>query len=193
MNYPSILKNIEKHISLTEEEQHYFYSLLTVRHVSRNERILDQGKISKFINFVDSGILRAYHINHDGKDSTIMFAVTDWWITDMYSFVNQIPALLAIEALEDSVILQLNYTQLELLYREIPTFERFFRILMQNAYIREQLRVLDAISLSTEERYHKFTSKYHGFVPRVSQKQIASYLGVTPEFLSTILRKKFHS
>ncbi len=119
-----------------------------------------------------------------------MFAIADWWITDMYSFVNQVPALLSIEALEESEILQVSFAQLDMLYKDIPKFERFFRIIMQNAYIREQLRVLDAISLTTEERYRKFIGKYNQFVPKVSQKQIASYLGVTPEFLSSLIRKK---
>jgi CRP-like cAMP-binding protein len=122
-----------------------------------------------------------------------MFAIKDWWITDMYCFLNQKPALLNIEALEESRVLQLKFAHLEELYKKIPKFERFFRILMQNAYVREQLRVLDTISLTTEERYYRFIHKYPQIVKRVSQKQIASYLGVTPEFLSTVKRKSSDS
>jgi CRP-like cAMP-binding protein len=118
-----------------------------------------------------------------------MFAIQDWWITDMNCFVNQKPALLSIEALEESKIVALDYYLLEELYRSVPKFERFFRILFQNAYIREQLRVLQSISFTTEERYQQFVEKYPAVAQKVTQKQIASYLGVTPEFLSSIKRK----
>jgi CRP-like cAMP-binding protein len=115
-----------------------------------------------------------------------MFAIKDWWITDMFCFVNQQPAMLYIEAIENSCILKLKKEALDKLYIEIPKFERFFRVLMQNAYIREQLRVIQNLSLSAEERYNNFLVKYPQIVKQVTQKQIASYLGVTPEFLSSI-------
>ncbi len=190
MEFASILSNIQKHISISEVEKNHVCSLITPRKLSKGELVLEQGRICNTINFVESGTLRAFHINKDGKESTIMFAIMDWWITDMYCFLNQRPALLNIEALEDSMVLQLKFAQLESLYRDIPKFERFFRILMQNAYIREQLRVLNNISLTTEERYLEFIQKYPQIVQKVSQKQIASYLGVTPEFLSMVKRKK---
>lgn len=189
MEYDAILSNVQRHIAITEMETDYFCSLLSSQMLCKNELVQEQGRICNTINFIDSGILRAFFINKDGKDSTIMFAIKDWWITDMYCFLNNKPALLNIEALEESRVLQLKFTQLEELYNKIPKFEKFFRILMQNAYVREQLRVLDNISLTTEERYYRFIHKYPQIVKRVTQKQIASYLGVTPEFLSTVKRK----
>ncbi len=193
MEFDSIVSNIQKHISISETEMNYFCSLLNSQILYKNELVQEQGRICNTINFIDSGILRAFFINRDGKDSTIMFAIKDWWITDMYCFLNKKPALLNIEALEESRVLQLKFGQLEELYNRIPKFERFFRILLQNAYVREQLRVLDTISLTTDERYRRFINKYPQIVKRVSQKQIASYLGVTPEFLSTIKRKNTDS
>ena len=189
MEYDSILSNVQRHIAITEMETDYFCSLLGSQMLYKNELVQEQGRICNTINFIDSGILRAFFINKDGKDSTIMFATKDWWITDMYCFLNNKPALLNIEALEESRVLQLKFIQLEELYNKIPKFEKFFRILMQNAYVREQLRVLDNISLTTEERYNRFIQKYPQIVKRVTQKQIASYLGVTPEFLSAVKRK----
>jgi len=189
MEYDSILSNVQRHIAITEMETDYFCSLLGSQMLYKNELVQEQGRICNTINFIDSGILRAFFINKDGKDSTIMFAIKDWWITDMYCFLNNKPALLNIEALEESRVLQLKFIQLEELYNKIPKFEKFFRILMQNAYVREQLRVLDNISLTTEERYNRFIQKYPQIVKRVTQKQIASYLGVTPEFLSAVKRK----
>ena len=164
-------------------------SMLVVRDIQKKELVLQQGQISKKLYFVELGSLRAYNVNDEGKESTIMFAVQDWWITDMNCFANQKPALLSIEALEKSRIMELDFQLLEELYQKIPKFERFFRILFQNAYIREQLRTLHNISFTTEERYWQFVEKYPEIVAKVTQKQIASYLGVTPEFLSSVKKK----
>ena len=190
MTHELILKNIAKHISLNQDEVSYFVALLRPKQVPRKEYILKEGQLCKDINFVHSGNLRAYYLDKSGKESTIMFAVADWWLTDMYCFINQQPAMLNIEALEDSCIFQLQKSDLDDLYVKIPKFERFFRIIMQNAYIREQLRVIQNLSLSAEERYRNFLEKYPQIVQQVTQKQIASYLGITPEFLSMIRANK---
>lgn len=189
MGNDQIFNNVQKHITLNDVEKQYFESLLKVERIAKKELILKQGQICKKIYFVESGSLRAFNTNEDGKESTIMFAFQNWWITDMNCFVNQKQALLSIEALEDSQVIALHGNALEALYDKIPKFERFFRILFQNAYIREQQRALHYISLTTEERYRKFINKYPGIADKVTQKQIASYLGVTPEFLSTVKRK----
>lgn len=98
--------------------------------------------------------------------------------------------MISIEAVENSDLLQLSNDDIELLYVKVPKFERFFRILMQNSYVREQLRVLQSLSLPAEQRYHIFLKKYPAFAQTVPQKYIASYLGITPEFLSFIRKKK---
>jgi CRP-like cAMP-binding protein len=185
-----ILKNIAKHISIDEDEATYFISILKQKQVAKRQLILKEGQKCKNIYFVDSGILRAYHLDKEGKQATIMFAVADWWITDMYCFISEQPAMLNIEAVEDSHIFQLQKDELDKLYTRVPKFERFFRIIMQNAYIREQLRVIQNLSLSAEERYDHFLSKYPQVAKQVTGKQIASYLGITPEFLSAIRGQK---
>ncbi len=186
MHHYQIFHNIQKHISLSDSEKRHLLSLLVVKSVSRKELILKQGQLCSKIYFIESGSLRAYNINSDGKESTIMFAVRDWWITDMNCFVNQKPSMLSIEALEASNIIGLEHETIKSLYATIPKFERFFRILFQNAYIREQKRALNNISLTTEEKYWEFVKQYPQIAAKVTQKQIASYLGVTPEFLSAV-------
>ena len=181
-----IFKNIAKHISLIDSEIQYLWSLMKKISLDKKEYILSQGKICNKIYFVDQGSLRAYNVNENGKESTIMFAVSDWWITAIDSFMNQKASSLTIVALENSTILELDYDNLQTLLLKIPKFERFFRILFQNAYIREQRRALHNISMSTEERYVQFIKKYPAIVEKITQKQIASYLGVTPEFLSAL-------
>lgn len=190
MDESLILKNISRHIALNKDETSYFLSLLKEKTIQKKELILKQQNLCREINFVQSGVLRAFYLDPSGKESTIMFAVPDWWITDMFCFINQKPAMLTIEALEESTVLQLQKESLDELYIKVPKFERFFRIMMQNAYIREQLRIIENLSLTAEERYDAFLRKYPLAAERVTQKQIASYLGITPEFLSSIKTNK---
>jgi CRP/FNR family transcriptional regulator, anaerobic regulatory protein len=190
MTQDLVLHNISKHISLDNEETAYFMSLLKPKQLLKKSFILKEGQRCKYISFVNSGTLRAYYLDKEGKEATIMFAVADWWITDMYCYINRLPAMLNIEAVENSSIFQLQKDHFDTLLLKVPKFERFFRILMQNAYIREQLRVIQNLSLSAEQRYDNFLSKYPLVAKKVTQKQIASYLGITPEFLSTIRGNK---
>lgn len=192
MDYSLVLKNISKHITLDDGETAYFTSLLKYKEVRKKDILLKEGQTCRYINYVHSGALRAYHLDMEGNESVIMFAINDWWVTDMCSFTTLQPAMLNIDALEDSTIFELDKNDLDKLYIKVPKFERFFRIIMQNSYVREQLRVIQNLSISAEQKYINFIAKYPQFVQRVSQKQIASYLGMTPEFLSTI-RKKISS
>lgn len=185
-----ILKNIARHVSLTEAENDYFLSLIKFQKVAKRDFLLHQGDLCKTINFVNSGTLRAFFTDKESRESTIMFAVEDWWITDMHCFLKQSAAMLSIQAIEDSTVWTLRKQDLETLYNNVPKFERFFRILMQNAYVREQVRVLENLSLTAEERYNNFVKKYPQIVQQVTQKQIASYLGITPEFLSALRANK---
>lgn len=188
-NFSRILKAIQKHIFLEDKEREYVRSVFSFKELRSKEILLRQGASCNKLFFVEAGILRAYNLTEGGKETTIMFAVQDWWITDMNAFINQKSSLITLETLEDSRIFELNFKDFEPMLTAYPKFERFFRILFQNAYVREQLRVLDYISQPTEERYRRFIGKYPQIVEKVTQKQIASYLGVTPEFLSSIKKK----
>ena len=185
-----ILKNVSKHISLDEKETGLFTSLLTYKEVPKKTLLLTEGQACKYLSYVHSGALRSYCLDKEGKESTIMFAVADWWLTDMYCFLNNKPAMMYIESIDDSCILQISKENFDKLFYKIPKFERLFRILMQNAYTREQLRVIENLTLTAEERYDRFLNKYPKIAQQVTQKQIASYLGITPEFLSAIRKKK---
>ena len=189
MDYNLVLQNVSRHITLDKEEISYFTSLLSHKEVRRKEFLLQAGAVAKHINFIHSGALKAYYMDVKSDENIIMLAVDDWWITDMYSFTSGNPAIQYISAIEDSVVYQLQKNDFDQLLVKIPAFERFFRILMQNAYIREQLRVIQNLSMPAEERYLNFLKKYPQLVQRVTQKQIASYIGVSPEFLSAMRRR----
>jgi len=181
-----IIKNITKHISLSEEAKAFFVSSVTLKTYKKKETILQAGNLCRDIYFVNQGILRAYVMTQDGKESTLMFAAKDWWITDMHCFQKELPAVVNIEALEQSAIYVLTKSQLENLYQRYPEFNKYFRILLQNAYCREQLRSIQNLTLKAKERYDSFVHTYPNFIQAIPQKYIASYLGITPEFLSSL-------
>lgn len=187
--HQSILANLKKHIELEEKEKQHFLSLLEEFQIKKKAYLLKQNNWCDRIFFVHQGLIRSYSIGQDGKEATVMFAFKDWWITDMYAFVKETPALTNIQALEHSVGLSLSKQALDQLYDRVPKFEKFFRILMQNAYIREQYRVWQNISMTAEERYLNFIEKYPQVEQKIAQKYIASYLGITPEFLSTMKKR----
>lgn len=179
-----ILKNIAQHITLTQLEQELFLSKTEVHHYKAKTILLNSGAICKHSYFVNSGILRSFNINDNIVEHVLTFACEGWWIGDMYSLLSQKPGNLFIEVLEDAEVVLLSKENQEILYREIPKLERFFRILTENSLVANQERLMDNLSLTAEERFEKFCKKYPTLIQKVAQKQIASYLGVTPEFFS---------
>jgi len=185
-----ILQNIAKHISLTKEQENYFLSLLKNKKVRKKLFLSQEGDISKGPFFVTKGILRSYTVDKNGFEHVLQFAPPGWWMADMYSLITQQPGSLSIDAVEDSEVLLLPKQELDKLYNEIPAFERFFRILAENALVTFQQRLIDNLSLTAKERYENFCKRYPLLIERLPQKQVASYIGVTPEFLSKMLKSK---
>lgn len=180
----SILQNISRFVSLAPEEQELFLSKTETKQYKAKTIILHSGEICKHSYFVNSGLLRNFNINDNIVEHVLSFACEGWWIGDMYSLLSQKPGNLFIEVLEDAEVVLLSKENQEELYLEIPKLERFFRILTENSLVANQDRIMDIISLSAEERFDKFCKRYPTLIQRVPQKQIASYIGVTPEFFS---------
>jgi CRP-like cAMP-binding protein len=191
--YSLILDNIKKHINLTEEEERHLISLLKPISIKRKEWLLEAGEICKYSYFVISGCLRGYTIDTNGFEHVLSFAPKNWWIADMYSLISQKPGAVYIQALESTEILALSKTAQERLYIEVPAFERFFRIITENSLVSFQQRLLDNLSLPAEERYQNFCKRYQGLTDILPAKQVASYIGVTPEFLSKMKHKLLYT
>jgi len=186
--YQSILDNVSKHIRLTETESSFFTSLLEHKTIRKREFLIRSGEVSKHETFVVKGLLRAYTIDASGREHVVMFAMESWWISDLYSFLTQTAGTQNIDALEDTEVLQIKRQDLEKLYIQVPKFDRFFRILLQNAFVANQQRIVSAISQTAEEQYMTFIKKYPSIEQRVPQHLVASYLGITPETISRIRR-----
>lgn len=184
--YSRILQNIQRHVVLTDSEQAYFVSLLRKKSLRRRQYLLQEGDICRYENFIVQGCLRTYEVGLNGQEHVLQFGVEGWWIGDMYSFLTETPSKLNIDALENAELLQIDRASLEALYLEVPKFERFFRIIIQNAFIAGQQRLLSNLADNAEARYLDFLKRYPNIEQRVSNAQIASYLGISPETLSRI-------
>ncbi|MDB5026048.1 MAG: Crp/Fnr family transcriptional regulator [Mucilaginibacter sp.] len=181
-----ILNNISGYIRLDQKDKAFFISLLKPIKLKRRQMLLEEGEICRFSSFVTHGCLRGFSVDENGFEHVLNFAPQNWWIADMYSLITQKPGVLNIEALEDTEILTLSKVSQEKLYLEVPVFERFFRIITENSLVSYQQRLLDNLSLTAEERYVNFCRRYPTLVNGLPSKQIASYIGVTPEFFSKL-------
>jgi len=180
----SILQNIAKHVSLTPEEEAMFLSNTKTKKYKAKTILLSSGEIAGCTYFVNYGILRSFNINDNIIEHVLHFACEGWWIGDMYSYISEKPGNLFIEVLEDSEVVIISKENHQDLYKKIPKLERFFRILAENSLVAHQERLIDNLSLSAEERFEKMCKKYPSLIQKVTQKHLASYIGVTPEFFS---------
>ncbi len=184
-----LIDYFEKFLPLNDEEKSVLEEYFKERRIKRKQFILQEGDICKHNTFVVEGCFRMYMIDKKGKEHNLQFAIENWWIGDIDSFHSEKPSRLYIEAIENAVILQCKKEDQIKLFVNYPKFNRIFRVLAENAMVSLQNRVLHNISSTAEERYLDFVERYPNFFNRISNVQIASYLGVTPEFLSAIRKK----
>jgi CRP-like cAMP-binding protein len=183
-----LYQKINEKITLTEEEFNLCKALFSPKKLRKKQYILQEGDVSKYNIFVTKGLLRSYTIDDKGNEHILQFALEGWWTADLYSFFTDEPSLFNIEALEDSELLLITRPSWESLLQQLPAFERYFRILIQNSLIATQRRLMDSLSETAERKYLKFMKTYPESVQRVPQHMIASYLGITRETLSRLRR-----
>ena len=189
-NMIKLLKNnIAAHISLSENETEAFCNLFEHKTIKKKSFLLREGEVCKFEGFVVKGLFRVYHIDQNGFEQILYFAVENWWITDIDSFTTETPSRLFIEALEDSEVLIISKKDKEYAYSNMPEIEKLFRVMTQKTHVALQRRMIDNLSKTAESRYVEFTEKYPHLIQRLSNIQIAAYLGITNVFLSNIRKK----
>lgn len=186
-----LLANIQKHVSLTEEEWQFASSLITERIFKKGEFINKEGEVNRYTHFIEMGSARVFYINSDGQEHVVQLGIRGWWTGDFPSFITQTRGLLYTEALELTNIMAFSYDSLQTLYSQVPAFERYFRLLIQKAYASFQYRILHNMSMDAEQRYRIFSETYPLLDQQISQKHIASYLGMSAEFLSKV-KKRIH-
>ncbi|MBL7765521.1 MAG: Crp/Fnr family transcriptional regulator [Chitinophagaceae bacterium] len=189
MTTKPLINYFEKFIPLNEEEKLIIEDIFKERKIKRKQFILQEGDICNQNTFIIEGCFRSYTVDDKGKEHNLQFAVENWWVGDIGSFHSEKPSKLNIEAIENSIILQCKKEDQIKLFVNYPKFDRIFRVLAENAIVSMQNRILQNISSTAEERYLDFVERFPHFFNRISNVQIASYLGVTPEFLSAIRKK----
>lgn len=190
MDENALLKNIAQHVRLTQEEILIFERFWTEKILEKGEYLLRNGDICRYDSYVVSGALKAFYINDEkGKEEILFFAVDDWWACDLDSFSRQQPSIYNIQAIAKTTVLQINHYSFQKLLTALPALERYFRIILQSYLGTLQKRIVYSNMCDAESRYYTFLENYPNIVSKVPQYLIASYLGVSAEFISRIKRK----
>lgn len=186
----SLLKaHINKRVILTDEEFALCSEFFVPKKIRKKQYFLQEGDISRHLGFVNSGCMRVYTLDDKGTEHIVQFAIEDWWVSDLSSFLSGLPAKYNIDALQDSELLLLDKSERDKMLEAVPKMERFFRLIMESNYIATHQRIVDSLSISAEERYLKFVKTYPALLENIPQHLIASYLGITPQSLSRIRKE----
>jgi CRP-like cAMP-binding protein len=185
----SLKQNVAHHISISDNEMEEFCDLFHRKTIKKKTFLLREGEVCEFEGFVAKGLFRVYHIDQDGFEQILYFAIENWWITDIDSFTNGKPSKLFIEALEDSEVLLISKKDKEFAYAKLPLIEKLFRVMTQKTHVALQRRMIDNLSKAADQRYLDFIERYPDHYKRLTNLQIAAYLGISHEFVSKIRRK----
>jgi CRP-like cAMP-binding protein len=186
MKIEPLLKYINKYVSLTQEETDVLVSKVIYRKYLKGQYLVQQGDVCKYSCFVVSGCTKTFYMDDEGQEHIMMFSIEDWWTSDMSSFINQTPADFNIQFLENTELIMLPHDVIEELYAQIPKLERLFRQIIEKAFIASQKRIVRNLSMTAKDKYLYFKNQYPEIEQRIPQYMVASYLGITKEFLSKI-------
>ena len=189
-NQQLIANYIQKFVQLLPEELEVFCNSFKETKIKKRQFIVQPEFTAKYRNYIVDGAFRSYVVGDNGEDHTITFAINDWWITDYNSYIFQQPATMFVVALEDSLIMQLDFKTEQELKKMNPKFETFFRMIAERSVAFYQRRLITNLTKTAEERYQEFDEKYPAIVQRVPQYALASFLGMTTEYLSKLRNKR---
>jgi len=188
--FKDIIAHMKKFISLTEAEEELLISYLTVKEVKKKEHLLRAGETCQENYFIIKGLFRLYLITSKGAEQVIQFGIEGWWITEYHSYKSGMPSGFYLQAVENATVIAINRNTQEELFGKLPQLERYFRFVLEKAYAAQLMRIHYIFNLTGEEQYRMMVEKYPAFVQRIPQYMLASFLGITPEFLSMLRAKK---
>lgn len=192
MEQDLLLSNIRTFVPISQDDWQFVISHAVKRTFRKGAFISREGEVNRYTNFIEEGSARVFYIDSKGAEHVIQLGVRGWWISDFASFITQKKGLLYTEALSPTTVISFSYENVQLIYEKIPVFERFYRLLIQNAYASFQHRVLHNLSMDAEQIYRSFSEAYPALDQQIPQKHVASYLGMSAEFLSKI-KKRIHA
>ncbi|MEL1243610.1 Crp/Fnr family transcriptional regulator [Flavobacterium sp. DGU11] len=188
--FTEIIAHISKFITLTTAEEELLTSYLSIKEVKKKEHLLREGEVCQENYFVIKGLIRMYLITPKGVEQVIQFGIENWWITEYNSYKSGQPSGFYLQAIENATVVAINRNVQEELFEKIPQLEKYFRQVLERAYSAQLTRIHYIFNLTGEEQYRLMLQKYPAFVQRVPQYMLASFLGITPEFLSMLRAKK---
>ncbi|MEM9078160.1 MAG: Crp/Fnr family transcriptional regulator [Bacteroidota bacterium] len=185
-----LAEHIKSIVAISDEQLVKLCDRFVEKRFSKKEHVLHITNQVNEVYFILKGCVRTYVHDLNGVEHNITFSMEDWWFGDLQSYIKKTPASFTIQALEDLTVLAISRENWNVLLQEIPEFVEYTRVLFRNTMFSHENRILQNLSYTAEERYRYFLENYPNLSQRISQKHIASYLGITPEFLSMLRRKK---
>lgn len=189
MNSLILKKSIEKHVELNDDEFQELINIASLRRYKKGQYIVHEGAVQRKTHFILNGAAIAFFIDSNGNEHVIQFAVEGWWISDIHCFVLNKPALFSVRVIEECELLEFSYDDLRRVYRKAPPIQSYFLSITQIAFASFQERTLCNLSMSAEDKYLKFVTRYSAIEKRFPQKIIASYLGISAAFFSKMKKK----
>ncbi len=177
---------LNKYVQFTEQEIDVIFNHLSVENFKKKELLLQQNAVCKHRYFIIEGLVRLFYVDANGAEKTVLFGIENWWITNLESFIKEIPSEKIIQALENTFVLSITKEELEKLYLLVPKLERAFRKITENMLISIQRKDEVYMKKSSKKRYENLIKQIPNFINRVPQYMIASYLGISPEYLSEL-------
>lgn len=184
-----LIEHFREIVPLKDSDIDAILPKLEIIQLKKKDYLLHEGQISRSMRFIAEGSLYAYHIDEKGKENITQLGIENWWVNDLYSYLSELPSRMFIRANEKTTVIQISKNNLELLYKEVPAISEFWRLKMQSAYVTLQERTFEHSRVDAYTKYRTFVTTYRNIEQRFPQYMIASYLGITVEYLS-YLRKK---
>lgn len=183
-----VINTITRYVPLTASDRKLIQPFWKDHAFAKNEVISKPGSVEKRFYIVRSGVQKIF-FEHDLNDHILGFSYDGSWCGDYTSFVTQKPGSLSVQALTDSVLCGIDHKDLMYLFEELPIMERWGRLILEELLVGRAQREIEILSLSAEDRFRKVMDRSAHLLQLVSQKDIASYLGMTPETFSRIRAK----
>jgi CRP/FNR family transcriptional regulator len=187
----ALLTPLSKFVVFSEDEQQSIAACFETTNLRKKQNLVNEGSVCKCLYFVAKGCLRMFFVKDTGVEQTTHFALENWWLTDYFSFLKQEPTEFYIQAVEPTQVLAIKHHDYERLMQQLPQLEKYFRYIHQRESAAAQRRIKYLYGCSKEDSYHHFNNSFPEFIQRIPQYLLASYLDITPEYLSELRKKSF--